>query len=82
LPSYDHVCRKPSLAKRADNKMGKEGEDEMTVVVPPPNSSRLNADSGKDKDTDTAMAGTQDGEHGENGTIDPKVKAMNGLSCS
>ena len=59
--------------------MGKEGEDKMTVVVPPPNSSKLNADSDKDKEGDTAMAGIQDSENGTaEGKVDPKAKTVAG----
>lgn len=56
----------------------KDGEDEMTVVVPPPNSSKLSAESGKDNDGDVAMNGAKDEEEAKPVEIDPKVKAVTG----
>ena len=59
----------------------KEGEDEMTVVVPPPNSSKLSGQPVKEVEVDVDMDEVQ---HPPNGDIqgadhvDPKVKATSG----
>ena len=58
----------------------KDGEDEMTVVVPPPKSSKLSAEPEKDPEGDVAMDGsgksedTMDSEK----AVNPKVKAVSG----
>lgn len=56
------------------------GEDEMTVVVPPPKSSKLSGQPGKDAEGDVAMdgAGTIDTDAAEAEQIDPKMKAVAG----
>ena len=59
----------------------KEGEDEMTVVVPPPNSSKLSGQPVKDMEVDVDMdeaqytpkEDIQGSDH-----VDPKVKAVSG----
>ena len=58
----------------------KDGDDSMTVVVPPPKSSKLVAEVGKDQEGETAMdlvepsnAETPDER------IDPRAKAILGL---
>lgn len=58
----------------------KEGEDEMTVVVPPPKSSKLAGD-GQDLQGDSAMEGVEktDEQSLEKDQLDPKVKAVAGL---
>jgi 26S proteasome regulatory subunit N3 len=56
----------------------KEGEDEMTVVVPLPNSSKLSAPPA-DKEGDIAMGDTQlDDTSDAVEVVDPKVKAVSG----
>ena len=58
----------------------KDGEDEMTVVVPPPKSSKLTAEPGKDHGEDTEMDVSQDAEKDEAvDTVDPKAKAISGI---
>ena len=61
---------------------GKNGEDEMTVVVPPPKSSKLAGDHAKDAEGDIAMDSTEksDADNPEVEQIDPKVKAVAGQS--
>lgn len=58
---------------------GKEGEDEMTVVVPPPKSSKLAGEPPKDAEGDIDMASVEkvntDSLEAE---VDPKVKAVSG----
>ena len=60
----------------------KEGEDEMTVVVPPPNSSKLAGEPPKDLEGDTAMDEIPVTAIEDQGaaTIDPKAKAVSGVS--
>lgn len=65
----------------ADGSAGhnKDGDDEMTVVVPQPNSSKLSAEPGKDNEGDVAMNGaTGEDEEKPVEVVDPKVKAVTG----
>ena len=55
----------------------KEGEDEMTVVVPPPKSSKLSGEPGKDEEGDITMENA-DKSDGVSPGLDPKAKAMAG----
>ena len=55
----------------------KEGEDEMTVVVPPPKSSKLSGEPGKDEEGDTTMENTDKSES-VSPELDPKAKAITG----
>ena len=55
---------------------GIDGDEEMTVVVPPPNSSKLAAEPSKDAEGDVAMGDTK-AEQKEI-PIDPRVKALAG----
>lgn len=59
----------------------KEGEDEMTVVVPPPKSSKL-AGNSQEPQGDVEMEGVEkvEPEHVDNEQTDPKVKALTGPS--
>ena len=72
----DMVDESPEKAKPGAHK---EGEDEMTVVLPPPKGSKLSGDPSKDAEGDIAMgnASKPDGEEA-NEQIDPKVKAIQG----
>ena len=74
----DMVDDGPEKVKAGDHK----GEDEMTVVVPPPKSSKLAGD-GPDSQDQTAMEGVEETEKqsSEAEKIDPKVKAITGLLC-
>jgi len=57
----------------------KDGEDEMTVVVPPPKSSKLNGEPGMDAEGDVAMENSEKVSDNANApTIDPRVKAITG----
>jgi len=57
----------------------KDGEDEMTVVVPPPKSLKLNGEPGKDSEGDMAMENTEKASDSVNvQTIDPRIKAITG----
>ena len=58
----------------------KEGEDEMTVVVPPPKGTKLSGEAEKDKEGDIKMAdGEEDAkEEAPAETVDPKVKTIAG----
>ena len=59
----------------------KNGEDEMTVVVPPPNSSKLSGDADKDKEGDIEMVDGEEDRSKEDlkETVDPKVKTVAGM---
>ncbi len=59
---------------------GKEGEDEMVLVVPPPKSSKLSGEPGKDGEGDVTMENTEHAETSQPETekIDPKVRAVTG----
>ena len=54
-----------------------EGEDEMTVVVPPPNSSKLSGEPSNEEQGDVAMENT-DMSDNVNAELDPKDKAVAG----
>lgn len=57
----------------------KEGEDKITVVVPPSKSSKLNGETGKDSEGDISMEVTEKGrEEAAAETIDPRTKAILG----
>ena len=60
-------------------KIGTEvgGEDEMTVVVPPPKSSKLSGEPSKDEEGNIAMENT-DKSDGVTPELDPKAKAVAG----
>ena len=59
----------------------KDGDEEMTVVVPPPKAAKLSGVSQKDDEGDIAMNGTTEGEIKEptEPTVDPKSKAIIGM---
>ena len=58
----------------------KDGDDEMTVVVPPPKSSKLSGDPGKVEEGDTTMLSAEkvQGSSLEEELMDPKAKAVAG----
>lgn len=61
----------------------KVGEEEMTVVVPPPKSSKLSGESGKDGEGDTAMGNADNTQSASSEAhVDPKIKAVTGQSTS
>lgn len=70
----DMVDDGPEKVKIGTNK---EGEDEMTVVVPPPKSSKLSGQPNKDEEGDIAMENT-DKSDSVSSNIDPKAKAVAG----
>lgn len=70
----------PTPLKGGKGKKLKEGEEEMTVVVPPSKGSKLSAFSQKDTDGDVAMDGVE-GANGEDAgavKVDPVAKAVAG----
>jgi len=71
----------PTPLKGGKGKKAKEGEDEMTVVVPPPKGSKLSAPPTKDDDGDVAMDGAADinGEDAGAVKVDPVTKAVAGV---
>ena len=54
-----------------------DGEDEMTVVVPPPKSSKLSGEPGKDEEGDVAMENAEKSDS-VIPELDPKAKAVAG----
>ncbi|MCJ1402208.1 26S proteasome non-ATPase regulatory subunit [Xylographa trunciseda] len=62
----------------------KDGEDEMTVVVPPPNSSKLAGEPPKDLEGDTAMDEIPVMAVEDQGTaiVDPKAKAASDIQAN
>ncbi|KAF7944969.1 uncharacterized protein EAE97_005602 [Botrytis byssoidea] len=63
--------------KGGKGKKTKEGEEEMTVVVPASKSSKLSAPPPKDGDGDVAMDGSAEGEEGAGvEKVDPVAKAV------
>lgn len=68
----DMVDDGPEKVKIGTNK---EGEDEMTVVVPPPKSSKLSGEPSKDEEGDIAMENT-DKSDSISAELDPKAKAV------
>lgn len=60
----------------------KDDSDEMTVVVPPPKSSKLAGESAKDNEGDIAMENTErtGPDNTAAGATDPKLKAITGKS--
>jgi len=70
----------PAPLKGGKGKKAKEGEEEMTVVVPPSKGSKLVATPTKDIDGDVAMESTEviAGEDAEV-KIDPVAKAVAGM---
>lgn len=57
--------------------INKDGDDEMTVVVPPPKSSKLSGEPSKDDEGDIAMENT-DKIDGVSPELDAKAKAVAG----
>lgn len=67
--------------KTAAGGRGKDGEDEMTVVVPPVRSSRTPT-GGKDADIDDATNSTaKDQDPSAEPPVDPKEKAIKSIYC-
>lgn len=58
----------------------KEGEEEMTVVVPPLKGSKVSGDSDKDKEGDIKMADGNEDQSNDTKpeTVDPKAKTITG----
>lgn len=72
----------PAPLKGGKGKKAKEGEEEMTVVVPPPKGSKLSATPSKDNDGDITMNGPveEDAEDDRAVKVDPVTKAVAGMS--
>ena len=71
----------PALLKGGKGKKTKEGDEEMTVVVPPSKGSKLSAITPKETDGDVAMGGAEEGNDEDAGAVkvDPVVKAVSGM---
>ncbi|KAL2045747.1 hypothetical protein N7G274_002178 [Stereocaulon virgatum] len=65
-------------------KVSKDGEDEMTVVVPPPKGSKLSREPAKDDEGDVAMKNTESAETTgpEANPVDPKLKAVTDIKAN
>lgn len=70
----DMVDEGPEKVKIGTNK---DGEDEMTVVVPPPKSSKLSGEPSHDEEGDIAMENI-DKSDSVSPELDPKAKAVAG----
>lgn len=70
----------PAAAKGGKGKKAKEGEEEMTVVVPPSKGSKLSAPPQKDNDGDVSMGVTGEtlSEESTEPKVDPVLKAISG----
>lgn len=68
----------PNPLKGGKGKKVKEGEEEMTVVVPPSKGSKLSAPPKKDTDGDVAMDGEVEGEDDSAVKVDPVTQAISG----
>src|SRR6187402_1989751 len=70
----------PAPLKGGKGKKLKEGEEEMTVVVPPSKGSKLSAPPSKDTDGDVAMDGVEEANGEDAGAVkvDPVAKAVAG----
>ncbi|PQE07894.1 26s proteasome non-atpase regulatory subunit 3 protein [Rutstroemia sp. NJR-2017a WRK4] len=67
----------PSSLKGGKGKKAKEGEEEMTVVVPPPKGSKLSVPLPNNGDEDVSMEGaTEGGEEAAAEKVDPVAKAV------
>lgn len=76
VEDVDMVDDGPEKVKIGTNK---DGEDEMTVVVPPPKGNKLSGEPGKDAEGDTAMDNSEAAEKvSKEPEADPKVKAVAG----
>ncbi len=68
------------IADEPEERKGKEGDDEMVVVVPPAKSAKLAGDAGKEEDGDIAMEGTQqtEAQTSEEDKVDPVARTISG----
>jgi 26S proteasome regulatory subunit N3 len=71
----------PTPLKCGKSKKAKEGEEEMTVVVPPPKGSKLSAPLPKDGDGDVDMGGSEKAVEEDAGAvkIDPVTKTVSDI---
>jgi 26S proteasome regulatory subunit N3 len=71
----------PNPLKGGKAKKTKEGEEEMTVVVPPSKGSKLSAPPPKDNEGDVAMDGFEEtnGEDAAAPKVDPIAQAISGM---
>lgn len=70
----------PASLKGGKGKKTKDGDEEMTVVVPPSKGSKLSAPLNKDNDGDVAMDVDEDASGEDAGAVkvDPVTKAVSG----
>ncbi|CAG8959324.1 hypothetical protein HYFRA_00013094 [Hymenoscyphus fraxineus] len=72
----------PNPLKGGKGKKLKEGEEEMTVVVPPSKGSKLSAPPQKDTDGDVAMDGEATGEDDGAVKVDPVTQAISDIKSN
>lgn len=74
----------PASLKGGKGKKVKDGEESMTVVVPPSKGSKLSAPPPKDTDGDVVMDGPEEANGEDSGAvqIDPVAKAVAGTSIA
>jgi 26S proteasome regulatory subunit N3 len=74
----------PAPLKGGKGKKAKEGEEEMTVVVPPSKGQKLAGLGKKDGEGDVAMDGEENAAEEEDGAVkvDPVAKAVAGMCLS
>ena len=71
----------PAPLKGGKGKKSKDGDEEMTVVVPPSKASKLSTAPSKDKDGDVAMDGEAETAEDDGAVkVDPVTKAVSGMS--
>lgn len=70
-----------TVPSKGKSRKDKEGDDEMTVVVPPSKGSKLTAEGSIDEDGDAVMNGAEETKDGEAEVekTDPVTKAVSGM---
>lgn len=71
----------PNPLKAGKGKKAKEGDEEMTVVVPPSKGSKLSVPPSKDNEGDVTMDGFEDGKATDEDApkVDPIAQAISGM---
>ncbi|EPE35984.1 Winged helix DNA-binding protein [Glarea lozoyensis ATCC 20868] len=73
----------PTSLKGGKGKKSKDGEEEMTVVVPPSKASKLSSSPGKDQEGDVVMEGEEQTAEDDGAVkVDPVTKAVSDIKNS
>lgn len=76
----DESTQQPTKGKAAQQKKLKDGDEEMTVVVPPSKASKLGGAPNKDEDGDVQMdRDAVNGVESVEEKVDPVAKAVAGM---